>query len=185
MIGRRYFLAGAAASLVPRALRADEALALLAEPGVHAIMRHAKAPGISDPSIFVLDDCATQRNLNWQGRVQASRTGHALRDAGVKIDRVLTSQWCRCRETAKLLGLGPTEDAPALNSYYEARQRRIRQTAALRQVIEAAKGETLMMVTHQVNISGLLALATASAEIRVFRLTGSGAEALGSFLIAA
>ena len=59
-----------------------------------------------DPATFALDDCATQRNLDAQGREQARKIGAAIRAAGVTIDRVLTSQWCRCRDTARFFDLG-------------------------------------------------------------------------------
>ncbi|MFX4220933.1 MAG: histidine phosphatase family protein [Thalassobaculum sp.] len=76
----------------------------MARPGAIAVMRHAYAPGYSDPSNFRLDDCSTQRNLNDAGRDQARRIGAAFRDNGIEVDRVLTSQWCRSAETAELLG---------------------------------------------------------------------------------
>ncbi len=75
-------------------------------PGTVAIMRHAIAPGTGDPSGFDIGDCSTQRNLDDRGRKQARKVGQAFRAAGIAVDRVLTSQWCRCRETARLLELG-------------------------------------------------------------------------------
>ena len=52
---------------------------------------------------------------------QARKIGAAIRTVGVTVDRVLASQWCRCRDTARLLGLGPVEDLPALNSFFRNR----------------------------------------------------------------
>ncbi|MEM6421797.1 MAG: histidine phosphatase family protein, partial [Pseudomonadota bacterium] len=86
-------------------------------------MRHALAPGTGDPAAFELRDCATQRNLDARGRAQAVATGQMIRDAGIRIDAVLSSQWCRCLDTARLLDLGPVIEEPALNSFFRDRAR--------------------------------------------------------------
>ncbi len=125
----------------------------LSEPGAVAIMRHALAPGGGDPANFDIADCTTQRNLDDRGRDQARAIGAALRDRGFTFDRVLTSQWCRCRDTATLLDVGPVTEAPALNSFFQDRSTSDAQTADAQGIISATEG-TLMMVTHQVNITG-------------------------------
>lgn len=132
-------------------------------PGAVILFRHALAPGTGDPAGFRLDDCATQRNLNDAGREQARAMGRALRDAGVRPARVLTSRWCRARETAALMGLGPVEPLPALDSFFEDRAEGPAQTAALRAWIAALPpGETVVMVTHQVNITALTGIVPSS-----------------------
>lgn len=60
------------------------------------LMRHATAPGTGDPPGFVIGDCATQRNLSAEGRAEAVRAGVYLRRAGIRVDRLLSSRWCRC-----------------------------------------------------------------------------------------
>ena len=150
----------------------------LSQPGAHAIMRHALAPGTSDPAGFDVDDCATQRNLDDRGREQARRIGQALRDRGITFDTVLTSQWCRCRDTATLLGLGPVTEAPALNSFFQDRSTRDAQTADARDILAQATGR-MMLVTHQVNISALTGQPTRSGEILVIRHTPDGIEVIG------
>lgn len=157
----------------------------LSQPGAIAIMRHAVAPGTGDPSNFALGDCSTQRNLDARGREQAKTIGRAFRERGIDIDRVLTSQWCRCRETAALLDLGPVEDLPALNSFFQDRSTRDRQTTEVKAVLEnLPKGERVMLVTHQVNISALTGRPTASGQVLVLkRLPGGSVEVLGDILI--
>ena len=125
----------AAFFLSPSPTAADTRFTRLSEPGIVAILRHAVAPGTGDPANFALDDCATQRNLGAQGREQARKIGAAIRAAGATVDRVLTSQWCRCRDTARYLDLGPVEDLPALNSFFRNRDRAGPQTAELRQFL--------------------------------------------------
>jgi len=149
------------------------------------------APGTGDPASFVLDDCSTQRNLDDRGRAQARAIGQALRDRGHGFDAVLTSQWCRCRETARLLDLGPVEDLPALNSFFAQRDQADPRTAAARDRIRAlpATGRWIM-VTHQVNIRALTGLAPRSGEIVLVRAgqggpDGAGVTVLGRLMPAA
>ncbi len=154
---------------------ADTRLARLSEPGIVAIMRHALAPGFSDPTSFALDDCATQRNLDERGRAQARETGRAIRAAGASVDRVLTSQWCRCRDTARLLGLGPVEELPALNSFFRDRSRAGAQTAELRKfLLGLPRGETVVLVTHYVNIQALTGRGAASGEVLLLEIGRDG-----------
>ena len=79
--------------------------------GRHVLMlRHANAPGTGDPAQFQLRDCATQRNLDDSGRAQARAIGAWLRSKGIAKAQVYSSQWCRCLETAALLGIGQRPD---------------------------------------------------------------------------
>ena len=88
--------------------------------GGHVLMiRHALAPGTGDPDNFRIGDCATQRNLNDEGRKQARQIGQWLREQSIASAKMYSSQWCRCLETARLIGLGPVSELKALNSFYE------------------------------------------------------------------
>lgn len=155
----------------------------LETPGAIALMRHALAPGVSDPADFDLTDCATQRNLDAAGRAQARAIGAAFRARGLAFDRVFTSQWCRCRETAELLDLGPVEEAPALNSFFRDFSDEAARTDAARALIGRTEGRRIF-VTHQVNISALTGRSPRSGEVLVVRMNGEAAEVLGSILIA-
>lgn len=166
---------------LPSAVGANDWNALN-QPGAFAIMRHALAPGTGDPSDFRLGDCETQRNLDAAGRAQARAIGDAFRARGISFDTVLTSQWCRTRETAELLDLGPVIEAPPLNSFFRDFSTRAEQTRATRAILEDITGGT-MLVTHQVNISALTGRSTRSGEVLVVRLTETGADVLGSILI--
>ncbi|GAB4374615.1 MAG: hypothetical protein Kow00114_37320 [Kiloniellaceae bacterium] len=178
------FALALAAALPSNGAAAAEALQRLAEPRTHAILRHAIAPGTGDPPGFTLGDCATQRNLDERGRAQARAIGAAFRDAGVKVDRVLTSQWCRSAETAALLGLGAVSEEPALNSFFADRSSEPEQTAAIRRLLAALPAEeTAVLVSHQVNITALTGIYPRSGEVVILRVTPDGAvEAVGRFL---
>ena len=165
----------AALLLPPAPTSADARFARLSEPGIVAIVRHAHAPGTGDSAAFTLDNCATQRNLDMRGREQAREIGAAIRSAGATVHRVLTSQWCRCRDTARLLDLGPVEDLPALNSFFRNPARSGRQTADLGQfLLGLPRDETVIMVTHYVNIGALTGLGAASGEVILLKIGRDG-----------
>jgi len=162
-----------------------QAIDELKRPGVVALMRHALAPGTGDPAAFELGDCATQRNLDDRGRAQARRTGEALRAAGVAFDAVWTSQWCRTRETARLMEMGTPEAKPPLNSFFAGRGSRARQTRETRALIAALPPDArVLIVTHQVNITALTGRGVRSGEIVVARRNDDGLETVASYLIA-
>lgn len=151
-------------------------------PGAIAIMRHALAPGTGDPGNFRLEDCTTQRNLNEAGRQQARKTGEALRERGIVFDKVFTSQWCRARETARLLDIGTPIDMASLNSFFGGQGDRSAQTDETRAALQNMTG-TVLLVTHQVNISALTGLPARSGEIIIFQLENGAPQTLGSILI--
>lgn len=184
---RPIFLALAFLSVLVVALpgRTETGWEALRRPGAVAIMRHAIAPGTGDPADFRLGDCSTQRNLDDRGREQARAIGAAIRTAGVEVDRVLSSQWCRSRETAELLGLGPVEEMPALNSFFRDRATRAAQTRTLRAFLgRLPEDERVVMVTHQVNITALTGRGVSSGEVFVLQPGPEGeVEVLAEILI--
>ena len=82
-------------------------------------MRHALAPGTGDPSGFLVDDCRTQRNLDETGRRQARAIGAKLAAANLAFSGIYSSYWCRCLETAQILGLGAVTPFDGLNSFFQ------------------------------------------------------------------
>lgn len=179
-IDRRVVLAALLAPLAARATDpAEPFLAALRAPGVHAIMRHAIAPGKGDPPGFRVGDAATQRRLSDAGRAQARAAGRLLREGGVLFDRVLSSQWDRCMETALLLDLGPVTEEPALNSFFADRSTRAAQTAQVAASLAGLPpGARVMLVTHQVNVTALTGVFPASGEILAIRPAEGRAEAV-------
>lgn len=140
------------------------------------MIRHALAPGIGDPDDFKLDDCSTQRNLNEQGRAQARAIGEWLRSRGIDNVKLYSSQWCRCLETARLMNLGIVTPLPALNSFFERPEDREPNLAALRNFIRdnTKPGELIIMVTHQVTISGITGKWTDSGHGKLVRPDPTG-----------
>lgn len=157
--------------------QAADALAELAQPGHVLMVRHAMAPGFGDPPEFRIGDCATQRNLDEAGRAQARALGARLRAAGIRRAKVYSSQWCRCLDTARLLGLGDVEPLTALNSFHGRPEEREPKLAAVRKFLAALPrdGGPVVLVTHQVTIGGITGRGVISGGGYVLRLDGSGA----------
>lgn len=135
--------------------------------GGHVLMiRHAYAPGSGDPANFRIGDCATQRNLDAEGREQARRIGQWLKASGVASARIFSSQWCRCLDTAKALDLGPVTELPALNSFYQRPADREPNLTALRKFLadQPPDGKLILLVTHYVTIAGLTGETVSSGE---------------------
>jgi len=163
---------------------ADEtaAWAALRAGGVVALMRHGDAPGAGDPPGWRLDDCATQRNLSERGREQARAAGARLRAARIAIDRVVSSPWCRCVDTAELAALGPVDVEPAFaNAYVLADDSETLRARGLA-IARAWRGKgVLLVVTHGENIRALTGENVAPAEIVVVARVADGTlRAIGS-----
>ena len=148
------------------------------------LLRHAIAPGTGDPANFQLDDCSTQRNLSEAGRQQAREIGKAFRDRNIPISEVLSSQWCRCLETAELMDIAPVEPFPPLNSFFRDRSTAETQTAQMKEYIVAneASSGVIVMVTHQVNITALSDIFPQSGSAVVMQLNDGRLEVLGQLL---
>ena len=159
----------------------------LQKPGSILLLRHALAPGVGDPPGFVLGDCTTQRNLSEEGREQARRIGQTLAQRGVRVQAVWHSQWCRTAETAQWLGLAyaaaPRTPQPSLNSFFGTNGVEPAQTAAARKLLLEWQGPgTLVVVTHQVNITALTGAATQSGEGVVLAREGGKLVVKGAVL---
>mgnify|MGYP000470229028 CR=1 FL=1 len=165
------------ASFFPAHAIANEAALwkALRSPGHFALIRHALAPGTGDPEGFRIGDCGTQRNLSDAGRTQARNIGVRLRENGIRAATVFSSQWCRCLETARLLGLGHVEELAFLNSFFARAEDGDPQDRALRQWLANRNlGRPTILVTHQVNITALSGIYPASGEIVVVGKSNSG-----------
>ena len=149
--------------------------AALKSSGHVALLRHAIAPGTGDPEEFDVKDCATQRNLSAEGRLQAKRIGDRLRANGIDRPAVFSSQWCRCLETARLLSLGPVTELTALNSFFRDFEQRESRTVALTTWIkERDLRYPVILVTHQVNITALTGVYPSSGELIIVRRSENG-----------
>ena len=141
----------------------------LEDGGKLIFIRHAYAPGNGDPNNFNLNDCSTQRNLNVDGRKQAKNIGEFFRENKIKIYRVLSSEWCRCKETADIAFKDFSTNS-FLNSFYSSKyaKNKDKQVEALNNYVKKFKSEkNLIFVTHYVLISEVLNYSPSSGEIVV------------------
>ena len=150
--------------------------------GMVILYRHALAPGSGDPSNFDIAACSTQRNLSNAGRLQARDMGAELRRRGVRVRRVLSSPWCRSRETAELMRLGPVHTMKRFGSTYTtpAQITKRRADLALRTIARQSGRTGVVVVTsHQVNINDLTGIAPTSGEGIVVRYEGNELQVVG------
>ena len=157
---------------LPSTIKADLNVNLakeLKEGGKLIFIRHAYAPGNGDPENFNIDICNTQRNLNNLGKTQAKNIGKFFLKNDIPIYKVISSEWCRCKETANL-AFKSFETKNFLNSFYSSKfsKNKTKQMKDLKRYIGEFKSEkNLILVTHYVVISELLDYSSSSGEIIV------------------
>ena len=145
--------------------QASPALAAQAREGGVLLVRHASTEaGLGDPPGFTLGQCQTQRNLSEAGRAQSRSMGAWFERHGLRPQAVLSSQWCRCLDTARL-AFGRAEPWPALNSTFAGQGQPERQLAELRERLSRLPvGVLEVWVTHQVIMTALSEAYPAMAE---------------------
>ena len=161
------------------ALSDDRILNSLKEGKKLIFIRHAIAPGNGDPNNFNIKDCSTQRNLNKNGIKQSKKVGLFFKKNKIKIDKILSSEWCRCIDTAKY-AFENFETFDALNSFYDEKfaANETRQINDLKKYIKNWDSDkNLVFVTHYVVISSILNTGSSSGEIIIsdknFNIIGS------------
>jgi len=164
--------AGAAGSPSPRLVEQ------LKSGGLVLVLRHAATDqSKQDEDPVDLADCTTQRNLSAEGRAQAREIGSGVRRLHLRIGTVLTSRFCRTRETARLaFGRGKVEPAllNTINAAHDAAWRA--QIRAARSLIgtRPAAGTLTVLVTHGIVVSDATALTLEEGETLVFRPLRNG-----------
>ena len=129
-------------------------VSLLKEEGKIIFIRHSIAPGGGDPENFSLKDCSTQRNLSKKGIEQSKQIGEFFKKNKVIISKVLSSQWCRCKDTA-FHAFGKYEEFFALNSTFQIKfsGNSKKQAEALKNFVKKWDGKgNIIFVTHYVII---------------------------------
>ena len=147
----------------------EKVINILKEGGNIVFIRHAYAPGNGDPKDFNLSDCLTQRNLSIDGINQSKKIGFFFEKNEIKIDQVLSSQWCRCKDTAKF-AFKEYKTFNALNSFYDSRfaHNKSKQIKDLKKMIKNwDRKKNLIFITHYVVIYEILNIPVSSGEIVV------------------
>ena len=132
------------------------------------LIRHSLAPGGGDPSGFKINDCNTQRNLNKKGINQSKKIGKLFKKNKIPIDQVLSSQWCRCKDTAKY-AFGDYKEFTALNSTFQSPHNKNegKQLKDLYNFVRKwnGKGKNLVLITHYSIITAITTAVPSSGEI--------------------
>ena len=157
----------------------DQIIDNLQKGGNLIFIRHAYAPGGGDPDNFDIKDCSTQRNLNKEGRLQSKKIGYYFKKNKIPIQKVISSEWCRCKETASI-AFSNFKTETFLNSFYSIKYQKNKdpQIDQLKLYVKNwDKKKNLILVTHYVVISEILNYAPSSGEIVIsdinFKLIGS------------
>ena len=146
----------------------EQAWNLAKEGNKIILIRHSLAPGGGDPAGFKIDDCKTQRNLNRAGVNQSKKIGKLFKQNKVPVDQVLSSQWCRCKDTAKY-AFGNFKEFTALNSTFQSpyNKNEGKQLKELYKFIKKwdGKGKNLILITHYSIITAVTTAVPRSGEI--------------------
>jgi phosphohistidine phosphatase SixA len=124
-----------------------------------------------------LDNCQKQRNLNEQGRVEARTIGESLASLSIPIGRVLSSGYCRARETAQL-AFGQAVITPDLTGFPQSlRDQRIAALARMLSTRPLPRTNTVL-VAHGFNLTNTADITISEGEAAVFAPIGAGRFAL-------
>ena len=99
--------------------------------------------------------------------LQAIRIGRNFQHYGLKFKKIYSSEWCRCKETARLLNLGPVTQHKGLSSFYQNIVQKDETLASLKSLIKNLRPDDLpvLMVTHFVVINSMTGLSIASGGV--------------------
>jgi len=145
----------------------DKIQSLLKEGEKLIFIRHAVAPGGGDPVDFDILRCETQRNLSKEGIAQSKNMGKFFSENNIKIDKVLSSEWCRCKQTAQY-AFNIYETKSFLNSFFSEKfaSNKKKQINDLKKYINEWSGDNnLVLVTHYVIIQEVLNITSSSGEL--------------------
>ena len=145
----------------------DKIQSLLKEGKKLIFIRHAIAPGGGDPIDFDILRCETQRNLSKEGIAQSKNIGKFFLENNIKIDKVLSSEWCRCKQTAQY-AFNLYETKSFLNSFFSEKfaSNKNKQINDLKKYInEWSSYNNLVLVTHYVTIQEVLNITSSSGEL--------------------
>ena len=150
-----------------KVISANDLQNIFSDDGKIIFIRHAYAPGGGDPDGFDISNCASQRNLSKEGITQSKNIGKFFSENNIQIDKVLSSEWCRCKQTAKY-AFNNYETKSFLNSFFSQKfaHNKDKQIKELKDYIIKWEGKkNLILVTHYVVISEILNVSTSSGEI--------------------
>jgi phosphohistidine phosphatase SixA len=152
--------------------------------GLVIYFRHADTgPPYPEQPPIDLDRCETQRNLNAEGRRQARMIGEQFRRLQIPVGEVITSEFCRCWQTAELAFGRYRKDnlLTGVSRSPDAQARRDEANAGLRKLLGTAPsaGTNTVLVSHGYNLLDLEGFHLGQqGEAAVYRPNGRGGYVL-------
>jgi phosphohistidine phosphatase SixA len=146
----------------------------LQEGGLVVYFRHAATDQSQDDAgLADLDDCSKQRNLDESGREQSREIGRAFRALELPVGDVLTSEYCRTRETAEL-AFGRYDDEPVLTGFPGADDPGYRERlAGARALLGRPPGQgNTVLVAHAKNLEAAAGVSLDEGDAAVFEPLG-------------
>lgn len=177
----RFVLIMVAALVAAPAAATEAGWALLREGGHVVLLRHAMAGRGADPASAGANDCSTQRGLTERGREQADRLGVLVSVRGAPTEKVLTSRYCRCVETARYAFDDLTPEVfEALDPLSAVPDDAKAQLAAIMERVKSFTGPgNLIMITHLENIEALTGVSPREGEAVIVDIDGERLKVLG------
>ena len=140
-------------------------------------LRHSWAPGFGDPENFKIDDCSTQRNLSDEGVLQARKIGKFFLINQIEFSEILTSEWCRCKDTINEMNIGDWKTFTGLNSFFQNFSKKKIVLPLLYDKLNNVKNdEIILLVTHQVVISEITNISPPSGGIVIYNTINKKAK---------
>lgn len=144
-------------------------------------LRHSIAPGFGDPKNFKIDDCSTQRNLSKTGILQARSIGKFFIENNIEFSEILSSQWCRCKDTINEMNIGNWKTFPGLNSFFQNFSKKQIVLPLLYDKLKNVKNdELILLVTHQVVISEITNVFPPSGGIVIYNTKNKKAKLISN-----
>ena len=144
-------------------------------------LRHSIAPGFGDPKNFKIDDCSTQRNLSKTGILQAISIGKFFIENNIEFSEILSSQWCRCKDTINEMNIGNWKTFPGLNSFFQNfSKKQIILPLLYDKLKNVQNDELILLVTHQVVISKITNLSPPSGGIVIYNTKNKKAKLISN-----
>ena len=156
--------------------------ALLREGEQIVLLRHAMAPGASEPTNFDIEKCSTQRNLSERGRQQARKIGALFAARAAPTGRVLTSRFCRAKETARLAFGNAEEFAPLDPPAADEKARKEQMEAILEEMRNYTGSGNYVFVTHLETIQALTGQSAREGEALIVTPRDGGLHVLARII---
>lgn len=164
----------------PVANATEAGWALLRDGGRVVLLRHARTNGTGDPANFNIEKCGTQRNLSERGKQQAGEIGSLFAARAAPVERVLSSRYCRCLDTARIAFESEPEPFAPLDPPDADPAKRAAQLAAIVEEVRNYSGaDNMVMVTHLEDIEALTGVSPREGEAVIVDIKDDGLRAIG------